>query len=159
MPSSLPSADAVVRHRHEHEVMSTTCSRARLRVRRLEPDTNHAHWHQWQRRRELSPTLPRTPCGLLLSVVLKARLQMNDGSGLHRACASALRTKLVQRTAASLLRCRETHGQHRSLRARLARFFGKANRCRCECLSGGATHPLPVLCKVVYRHGHATSSG
>ena len=35
----------------------------RLRVPRLEPDTNHGQWHQLQRRRELSPTLPRMPCG------------------------------------------------------------------------------------------------
>ena len=48
----LPSADAVDRHRHEHEVMSITCSGIRLRVPRLEPDTNHAHWHQWHPRRE-----------------------------------------------------------------------------------------------------------
>ena len=40
------------------------------------------------------------------------------------------------------VRTRESEGcgDGASLRERLAPFFAKAKRCRCECLSGGATH-------------------
>ena len=64
----------------------------------------------------------------------QARLQMNDGSGLHRACASALRATLVHRTAASDMRCREIHGQHRSLRGVLALFSRKLRSAAVNAL-------------------------
>ena len=105
--------------------------------------------------RNRSATAPLNPYatpglgGVAELAATKARsaLQRLDGSGwdLQRELEGTwAQSRLIVRTR-ECGRCSDGA----CLRARLALIFGKAKRCRCECLSGDATHlhrhPRPVM--------------
>ena len=125
--SSMPSAASIDRHRHEHEAMSTTCCSACLQVPRLETDTRHAQWHQWERRR----VLPGMRAWL--DSLKNVRFNSDRVTALQRVERS--RPLLLRAAVRYLYRCpwrkrrpsRARPRQGAMLRARLARIFGKAN--------------------------------
>ena len=121
-----------------------------LRGRRLVLTTNCAKGAQEERRRAL-----QSICRAWTRRCSRAR-QTNARNALQ--CVERSTPLLQSALETTRLQCRievrtrqcERCSDGAWLRARLALIFGKAKRCRCECLSGGATH-LPPRAK----HGAA----
>ena len=77
--------------------------------------------------------------GILYRRCGKWLLHAYDSTVCDRSLSSAIAGHCGQCTRLLPGRSRATRRQRAPLRARFAAFCEKANRCDCECLSGGAT--------------------